>query len=263
MPIFALLSDFGQSDWYVASMKGVIHSIAREPAIVDITHHIPPGDVAAGAFVLSQCFRDFPQGTILVGVVDPGVGTSRDRIMVSAAGFYFVGPDNGLFSFLTDQKQHPRVDIRNIQNPKLMSESISSTFHGRDIFAPAASHLANGIALHEFGPRKDSLNSLERPRATFQGHPIKGRVIYIDHFGNAISNIAIPVGEDGRDDSRIEVLAGQLRIPFAKTFQDVQLGQALAYLGSGGFLEIAINGGNAAQSLPIGIGDEIKVRERE
>ena len=262
MPIIALLSDFGYSDWYVASMKGVIHSIAEEANIVDINHQIPPGEVSAGAFVLSQCHRDFPEGSIVVAVVDPGVGTSRDRIIVSAAGLYFVGPDNGLFGFLAAEPQSSSIDIRSIKNADLMSKSISSTFHGRDIFAPAAAHLANGTPLNQFGPRKNSLSTLERPKLSFQGHRIVGQVIYIDNFGNAISNIEIPAGEKEEYLLPIEVKLGPLRIPYVRTFQDVQTGQALAYLGSGGFLEIATNGGSAAESLPIRLGDEVTVRQR-
>ena len=126
MSIIALLSDFGQTDWYVASMKGVIHSIARDSTVVDITHEIPPGNVAAGAFVLRQCFRDFPRGTIFVGVVDPGVGTSRDAIAISAVGFYFVGPDNGLLGFLAEENLPSGFEIRSVQNSfcirRLLSE---------------------------------------------------------------------------------------------------------------------------------------------
>ena len=263
MPIIALLSDFGYSDWYVACMKGVIHSIVEKANIVDITHQIPAGEISLGAFVLSQCYREFPEGSIVVAVVDPGVGTSRDRIVVSAAGIYFVGPNNGRFGFLTDDPQFSSIEIRSIENAALMSKYISSTFHGRDIFAPAAAHLAKGTPLKQFGPRKDYLSPLKCPKPLLQKRLITGQVIYIDHFGNAISNIKIPAAEKDTDVSRIEVKLGSLQIPYVRTFQDVQPGQTLAYLGSGGFLEIATNGRSAEGLLSICLGDKITVRHTE
>ncbi|HEY2865866.1 MAG TPA: SAM-dependent chlorinase/fluorinase, partial [Pyrinomonadaceae bacterium] len=183
MPV-ALLTDFGTRDHYVAAMKGVILGINRKAVIVDITHEIEPQAIATAAFVLRACYREFPPATVFCCVVDAGVGSERRAIIVSTNGQFFVGPDNGLFSFLYDKS----CEITSIENDRYFRKPVSATFHGRDIFAPVAGHLSLGVPPNEFGPqvtdpvRLNDIVSTQLDEKTFEG-----AAIHIDHFGNIVT----------------------------------------------------------------------------
>ena len=192
MSIIALITDFGRQDWYVASMKGVILSLDPHAVIVDITHEITLGDVRSGGFVLDQCYRDYPEGTVFVAVVDPGVGTERRNLAIKTKNHYFIGPDNGLFSFLEWNEGRKNLRIHQISSDLPgMGRKISSTFHGRDIFAPAAALLSSGSPspFAKMGPPLDSMELLKKPEALYTPDRAEGQVVYIDHFGNAMTGL--------------------------------------------------------------------------
>ena len=187
--IITLLTDFGTEDYFVGAMKGVI--LTRNPAavIVDITHSIPPQDVRAGAFTLSAVYDSFPAGSIHLAVVDPGVGSNRRPVIIEAAGHLFVGPDNGLFSMVLDRA--PGAKVRHVTNTAYLLPDPSSTFHGRDIFAPVAAALAQGVCPGELGPViQDPVRFGFVECESLMDGTMVGRVIHIDHFGNCVTNFA-------------------------------------------------------------------------
>lgn len=242
-PIIALLTDFGTTDWYVASMKAVIARICPKAKTIDITHQIEPGNVKSAAFVLSQCYQDFPRGTIFLCVVDPGVGSNRKPIIHWDGDYHYVAPDNGILGLLKPDM----CRVYEIEQHRFNAEvRSSSTFHGRDIFAPAAAFLANGAEPSSIG--------IALPRFAHDGFefpvvdrlPTRGSVVYFDSFGNGITNLRIAKSSPQPD---TVLLANGQKIPVGNTFSDAPQGQPIAYLGSGGFLEIAINLGNARVSL--------------
>ncbi|MBK1876413.1 SAM hydrolase/SAM-dependent halogenase family protein [Pelagicoccus mobilis] len=242
-PIIAILTDFGTSDWYVASMKAVIARICPKAKTIDITHQIEPGNIKSAAFVLSQCYSDFPRGTIFLCVVDPGVGSERKPIVHWDGDYHFVAPDNGVLGLLKPDM----CRVYEIESHRFQDEhKESNTFHGRDVFAPAAAYLAQGASPNDIGfaMARFAHDGFEFP--VVEQLPTHGSVIYFDRFGNGITNLRIAKSSPQPD---TVVLNNGLQIPFGKTFSDVQEGEAIAYLGSGGFLEIAINLGNARVSL--------------
>jgi S-adenosylmethionine hydrolase len=253
MKPIALLSDFGTKDWFVASMKAVILSVNPSAVIVDISHDIPAGDIAAGAFNLLACHAYFPKGTVFVAVVDPGVGSERAALAIKAGGCLFVGPDNGLFSLVIDN--YCKAEVRSLENTRYFLKEISSTFHGRDIFAPVGAHLSLGVAFEKLGPKmKDivRLSTLPAPRTT--GKRIQGTVAYIDGFGNAITTIP----------SSLASQAGRIRIkgrgvPLCGRYGDVKEGKPVAIIGSCGFVEISVNRGSAAKTMKLAIGDGVTI----
>ena len=239
--VITLLTDFGTADYFVGAVKGAILSVNSRAVIVDLTHEIPPQDIEAGAFTLLAAYKTFPAGTIHVGVVDPGVGSERRPIIVRANEQFFVGPDNGLFTYICDREPSHRVV--NVTSERYFRPSVSSTFHGRDIFAPVAAALSNGVALEEFGAEIDDavrLPSLETPL----------RIIHIDRFGNCVTNIR-------RDPGKSLVVNGQ-RISEVRRFYGEGDDESLfAIWGSAGFLEISVNGGSAAKRLGAKRGDPV------
>ena len=257
--IIALITDFGSRDWYVAAMKGVILSIFPAAVLVDISHDIKAGKVRAGSFILEQCYREFPAETIFVAVVDPGVGTERIPVAVKADSRIFVGPDNGLFGFLTNRSNESSVEIRQITNTEFFKEKPSRTFHGRDIFAPAAAHLACGKSFSSIGPLCETLSEIRRPaKDILAGAMVE--ILHIDHFGNTILDFTteeIPEGAQGKD---LTIICNGRSLPFTGTYAEVDHGHALACFGSGGHLEIAVNGGNAAKHLCLKVGDKIEIK---
>lgn len=259
MAPIVLLTDFGARDWYVASMKGMILSIVPEARIIDISHEIGLGDRRAAAFILSQSYQEFPQGTIFLVVIDPGVGGSRSGIVLYAGGQFFVGPDNGVFSFHDLLEVEVAMEARVIENRNFMSPVISNTFHGRDIFAPVAAHLLRVQDFGEIGRELGSIVKMRWPRAKYGRGKAEGEVIYIDRFGNAISNIrATHLGDLKGLQSEVSIM--DRSFPLAGTFSEVEPRNPLAYVGSGGFLEIALNGGNAAQNFGLTLGQEVKFK---
>ncbi|HKR21674.1 MAG TPA: SAM-dependent chlorinase/fluorinase [Pyrinomonadaceae bacterium] len=238
-----MLTDFGVADYFVGAMKGVILSINPHATIVDITHEIPAQDVAAGAFTLLAAYDAFPKGTIHVAVIDPGVGSSRRPIIVSAADQLFVGPDNGIFTYVLDSA----FEVFHITASEYFRQPVSNTFHGRDIFAPVAAALSNEIDPSSLGPR-----IFDPVRLSTSRNP---HVIHIDHFGNLVTNIA---RDDYKEGTRLVVNGKTIRA-FRNFFGEEvgEAGEPFAIWGSAGFLEIAVNGRSAAEILGAKRGDEV------
>jgi S-adenosylmethionine hydrolase len=261
-PVVTLLTDFGTADYFVAAVKGVILTVNPLVSIVDITHEIPPQDIEAGAFTLLSCYRDFPAGTVHMAVVDPGVGSARRAIVVSAGSHCFVGPDNGLFSYILDRE--PSAQVFHATARAYFRESPSTTFHGRDIFAPVAAALSKGVKPAKLGPqiedavRLPSLSPVKR-----RDGKVEGRIIQIDRFGNCITNLTradLPETEGKR------LLIKRRVIKTFRRFYADERGsktgltstpELFAIWGSAGFLELAINGGSAAKLLHAKRGDAI------
>lgn len=254
-PIITLLTDFGLRDGYVASMKGVILERAPDARLVDISHLVAPRDVRSAAFVLFTAHGCFPAGTVHLAVVDPGVGTSRRAIAVRTRSFFFVGPDNGIFSLVL--KAEKGWEARSLENPEFHRKPLSSTFHGRDLFAPAAARIARGAPFHLFGPVCDPLLSeWSAPAHTAAG--IEGEVIHIDHFGNCITNVTRKELETSAPADRYAVRLGAVVLPhILDTYGQVETGKALALVGSSGFIEIAVNGGSAEVQLGLRAGTKV------
>lgn len=255
--IITLTTDFGTLDGYVASMKGVILSIAADCQIADITHDVEPQNIRQAAILLSIAAPYFPPGTIHVAVVDPGVGTDRAILAMQAGGQIYIAPDNGLLSVIFERTADSVV--HKIQNRSLFLPQVSRTFHGRDIMAPVAAHLAQGIALKEVGPRSDDYQRGLFPHSIVTGGAIKGQIIYRDHFGNLFTNIS-------RDDlqhldfASLQVRAGYTKIErLSQSYSDVEKGELLCLIGSGGYLEIALREGSASEKLRFPLGTEVEI----
>ena len=237
--LVTLLTDFGTLDGYVGAMKGVILSRAPDATLVDLTHDIPPHDVWSGAWALREAARSFPAGAIHVAVVDPGVGTARRPILVEHAGQVFVGPDNGVLSLASSGGRARHLDRSELHHPQ-----VSRTFHGRDIFAAVAGHLAAGLPPADCGtPIADWLR-LEELAPSSAANGVRGAVIHVDRFGNLVTNITTLAAG-----ARVEVEGGPSAVPLRATFGDVAPGEWVAYLGSSGRLELAVREGSAAARL--------------
>lgn len=255
--IVTLTTDFGLRDPYVAEMKAAILSVCPKANIVDVTHEIAKFNMRMGAYILASAAPFFPKGTIHVAVVDPGVGTRRRPLLIQTQQGFFIGPDNGLLILAAE---HPGItSVREITNPKLMLKRVSSTFHGRDIFAPAAAHLANGVPPDEFGPQVTDLVKPDFTKVMLKGNVLVGEILHVDDFGNVITNI----GEKetarirGADVVNVELPNQKLKLRFCKTYGEVKPQEPLALIGSNNYLEIAINQGNAAAEFATKPGDKI------
>lgn len=260
--IVTLTTDFGMRDSYVAQMKGTILSTALRVTIVDVTHAINRHSIIQAAFVIADLWRMYPDGTAHVVVVDPGVGTDRRPIALEVDGQYFVGPDNGLFSHILDTAEREQLTWRGVvltNRDYWRVREVSSTFHGRDIFAPVAAHLVNGTHLSHLGDRLDNPVRLALPAAQTEATIIRGEIIYVDTFGNCVSNIpahALPAPGT----PEITVSCGRLdALPFVPTYGMVSEGVPLALIGSHGYLEIAVRRGNAAAEFAIESGTSVAV----
>jgi S-adenosylmethionine hydrolase len=259
-PIITLMTDFGMEDGYVASMKGVVLTICPEARLVDISHLIPPQDVRAGAFLLSRVYRYFPEATIHLAVVDPGVGTERKALAIETGGHFFIGPDNGLFTWVLKGGSIPRVI--SMENPAYRRSEVSSTFHGRDIFAPAAAYLAKGEPLSSFGspcvPWQAAWGSIIKTREA-----LLGEVIYIDHFGNLITNIGRSDLESLAPAGERVIMVGNLPVTrVVNTYGEAEPQSTVALIGSSDNLEIALALGSAAAKLGIEVGTPVSVGRR-
>ncbi len=255
--IITLTTDFGLQDHYVGVMKGVILGIVPDARLVDISHQIPPQDIMAGAWVVRNASMRFPPGTVHLVVVDPGVGTTRDPVAIEINDQIFVGPDNGIFSLIADE-----FDYRawKLTNRKYWAKNPSNTFHGRDIFSPVAAHLANGISLTEVGEPVDELVTYRWAVPITDSDGIQGWVIHIDRFGNLISNIPEEVIRVSVGDSRFRIYVGNTILhTLVDPFASVPDGEAAAYIGSSGTLEIAINKGNAREMLGVRKGAQVSI----
>ncbi len=255
-PVITLLTDFGTADYFVAAVKGVILTINPQVSLVDITHEVPAQDIESGAFMLLTCYRDFPAKTIHVAVVDPGVGSERRGIVVRAGLHYFVGPDNGLFSYICDRESS--YEVFQLTEEKYFRPEPSPSFHGRDVFAPVAAALSKGTRPEQFGPRiKDEVRLAPLAPLREQDGSLRGRIIHIDRFGNCITNFT---RSEVPDSERVKLLVRRKVIrQFRKFFAD-EAGakdELFAIWGSAGFLELSINGGSAANLLRARRGDPV------
>ncbi|HLH55130.1 MAG TPA: SAM-dependent chlorinase/fluorinase [Verrucomicrobiae bacterium] len=257
MRCITLTTDFGTRDWFVGTMKGVILSLAPNARIVDLTHEIAPGDVQAGAYALAAAYAFFPRHTIHVAVVDPGVGTSRRAIAVQTSNYFFVGPDNGLFSrVLTTEKV---IAIHQLKNERYFLNRVSATFHGRDVFAPVAAHLSQGAEIGKVGPLLDDYVRLKSAAPKMRHGAISGEVQYVDRFGNAITNI--PAAALARVGAAAKVFLNNKPVcRIGPAYQSVPENRPVAVVGSTGFLELAINGASAAQAFGLKPGTRIELR---
>ena len=251
MPIITLLTDFGLADSYVAEVKGVLLSRAPGAVLVDVTHQVPPGDVRAGQYLLARAWHRFPAGTVHLAIVDPGVGTARRALAAAAGKHWFVAPDNGVLSFL-----------RSEAGPRFVSLPIPAdaapTFHGRDVFAPAAAALASGTPLERLGAPITDAHHAPLPAPRGDGIGVVGEVVYVDRFGTLISNIPGDAVEPG---VRIRVRGGGGGTDVGglrRTFGDVERGALVAFVGSGGTVEVAVRDGSAARLLGVGVGAEVR-----
>lgn len=250
MPIVTLLTDFGTSDSYVAEVKARILAGAPGAVLVDVTHAVPPGDLRAAAYLLGRTWHRFPTGTVHLVVVDPGVGTARAAFALAAEGHWFVGPDNGVFTPVLHDREVEIVELA-------VSEGAAPTFHGRDVFAPAAAALVRGTPLQLLGAPFDRIPErlvLTEPR--YEGKSIVGEIVYVDRFGTLVTNL---VAETVPDYAVIEV-EGLAIGPLRHTYGDVPTGGLLAYEGSAGAVEIAVRDGSAARRLGMGVGGRIRAR---
>ncbi|NOZ58742.1 MAG: SAM-dependent chlorinase/fluorinase [Euryarchaeota archaeon] len=250
--IVTLTTDFGGSE-YVGAMKGVILSIAPEARVVDITHEIRSFDVRHAAYVVKSVCPYFPRGSIHVVVVDPGVGTQRRGIAIETRDYYYVGPDNGVFTFVED--------IRRVVELRVKAKS--RTFHGRDVFAPVAARLARGEPLESFGVEVEDIVRLSVMAPEEKGGVIRGEVLCVDVFGNVITNIprSLLARANINYGGRIRVRLGkeELEMPFMQSYGFVREGELLALIGSEGYLEIAVNRGSASERLGVAGGERVEI----
>ncbi|MBM4400363.1 MAG: SAM-dependent chlorinase/fluorinase [Crenarchaeota archaeon] len=257
--MITLTTDFGLKDPYVAEMKAVILGICPNAAIVDITHEIAKFNIRMGAYVLASAVPYFPEGSIHVGVIDPGVGTRRCPIIIQTRRGFFVGPDNGLL-VLAAEKQGI-THIHELTNPRFMLPKVSSTFHGRDIFAPAAAYLMNGVKPEEFGPEIRKAVQPEFAKITQKNGVLIGEVLHVDGFGNVITNInEKEVAQNCmKGELSVELAGCKLKLKFCEAYGETGPREPLALIGSHGFLEIAINQGNAAKRFKTKAGDRVAI----
>ena len=249
-----LTTDFGTRDSYVAQLKGVLLAGCADVLVHDLTHGIAPHDVVEGALFLAGAVPAFPPGTVHLAVVDPGVGGDRRRIAVEVAGQRVVCPDNGLLTLLA--RSHPIDAVHELTNPRFWREPASATFEGRDMFAPAAAHLACGGALADLGPSVAEPMQLALPEPSAGEHGVLGEVVHVDRFGNAITNIpASMLPEAG--EARVHAAGRDLAL--LRTYADAEAGDALALMGSSGYVEVAVGEGSAAEALGLGRGDAVRL----
>jgi len=268
--VLTLTTDFGTADGYVGAMKGVIAGIAPGVQIVDLTHELPPQAVRAGAYALYRAVRYYPPGAVHCTVVDPGVGTTRRAIgLRTAEDQYLVGPDSGVFTlfyppFVDDEPE--AVELTERRWWRTEAEP-SATFHGRDVFAPVAAHLArmvgesgSAVDLSVFGPPAEKLHRFGFPIPIEEADAYRGEIVHVDHFGNAVTNLPERWVEHAGGNAVLE--AGGKQMPFVRTYGDVGVGQLCALVGSAGWLEVACRDGSAAERLGLAPGIPVVLRKR-
>ncbi|HEX3083596.1 MAG TPA: SAM-dependent chlorinase/fluorinase [Pyrinomonadaceae bacterium] len=255
--IITLLTDFGTQDYFTGAMKGVILSRNPHAQIVDITHDIPPQDVHAGAFNLLSTYRDFPPGTIHLAVVDPGVGSKRQALVVDCAQQWFVGPDNGLFGWICEREGKWRAFA--LTDERFFRQPVSNSFHGRDIFAPVAAALSLGHGAKEFGSELNDIVHLEalEPKK-IDGNTIEGRIIHVDRFGNCVTNFSNEILTSRSEPTAWKmILNGQEIHSFHPFFAAAAANEVFCTSGSAGFLEISVRNSSAAKLLNIQRGQAV------
>jgi S-adenosylmethionine hydrolase len=281
----AILTDFGTTDPFVGIMKGVISGISPESPILDLSHEIPPGDIQLGAITLWQSLSYFPRGTVFLTVVDPGVGTKRLPIILKTQGYTFVGPDNGIFTYILSED----AEAWTLTNPDLALPNPRETFHGRDIFSPGAAHAACGVPGAAFGPPVRDLTLIPTPRLeTPSAGVLQGEIVHIDHFGNCLTSLGVfnsiqeskykfqPwVVETTKSDANASLrnwidksidlspailhLPGGERISWARTFAEIEGGKCGFILGSSGLIELVANRQSATKLLNLGKGEWVRL----
>ena len=261
-PTIALLTDFGLEDNYVGIMKCVMADICPDATMIDLCHKVAPQNVLSGAFLLSGAAKFLPDGAVVLGVVDPGVGSGRRSIALDFGRFKCVGPDNGLFDML--RKHYSLESAYELTNEDLHLDRISATFHGRDIFAPVAAHLAAGHSVSEVGDELELDDLVRLPPSTpfIRDRRIEAHVIHVDRYGNLITNLSEGEYRDwlGDEDDEASIQLQDHKLSFHRTFSEVPRGQSLAYFGSAGQLEIAVREGSAAHHFRSSQGDTVTVR---
>jgi S-adenosylmethionine hydrolase len=271
----ALLTDFGTTDTYVGVMRGVMLGIAPDAQFADLTHAVQPQNIKQAAFLLLNSYHFFPPETIFLVVVDPGVGSIRKPIAVRAGGYNFVAPDNGVLSYVLSEIG--RYQTVQLENEQYRLAGTSNTFHGRDIFAPAVAHLASGVALERFGGVVKQPLLLPEPTLIINENRISGEVLHVDHFGTAVTSIGILNWSGltkltltprfgGRSaltfsaDTSMAAVGDQHVAEIKHAYAEVGQGEALALVGSSGYLELSINGGNFAERFGMKIGDPVELQ---
>ncbi|MFN7997791.1 MAG: SAM-dependent chlorinase/fluorinase [Bryobacteraceae bacterium] len=256
-PLITLTTDFGLSDHYVGTMKGVILSICPTAHIVDVSHGVSPYEIAEGALMVSQMYRYFPRRTIHVVVVDPGVGTSRRPILAQAAGQFFIAPDNGVLSLMYARETHK---VRVITNDRYFLKPVSNTFHGRDIFSPSAAHLGSGIAPARFGKLVDDYLRLDLDHPARTGRRAwTGTILKVDHFGNIVTNFSARDFPD-LEKRAFEMAVGPQRVSvLARNYAECGPGEVFLIVGSSGYYEISVGQASAAKKLGCGSGAPLEL----
>lgn len=257
-PVITLLTDFGTKDPYVASMKGAILSINPQCILIDITHQVSPHDIQEGAFLLANSYSYFPKGTIHLSIVDPGVGGIRKPILLVTPHHFFIGPDNGLFTIVAQREKVKKVVV--LTRQKYFLSKLSTTFHGRDVFAPVAAHLSLGIKPHVFGYQIDSVKKLGFETSFVREGKLSGKIVHIDTFGNLISNIDKKIFVRVTKGYPYLIRVGKNKIHgLGKGYWEGKPGVPMALFGSSGYLEISINKGNAQKALKVKKGNRVIV----
>jgi len=255
--LVTLLTDFGTADGYAGIMKGIILQRAPEATVIDLSHEIPPQDVRAAALVLRSAAPYFPPHTVHVAVVDPGVGSARRALCVVTESAIFVGPDNGVLTLAAPPSL--RRAVYALEDERWFLKPVSRTFHGRDIFAPVAGELAAGLNPSALGPPLQHIEELAWPQAQRHGQEIRGEVIYVDRFGNLITNVPAEALADFSLDRVWVSVGGRMIRRIAPTYSSVCRGDLVALIGSWGLLEVAVREGSAARELGLGTGAPVKV----
>lgn len=252
--LIALLTDFGLSDAYVPSMKGIILSIAPEVTIVDITHSIAHQNIDEAAFVLWRTYKYFPKGTIFVCVVDPGVGSVRKILCAESANYYFLAPDNGLLRFILGEERIKR--FVSVENTTYFRKEISSIFHGRDIFAPVAAHLSKGVSVSKLGARVTPSTASENFVVIRQKGKYKGKIIHVDHFGNLVTNFLLEMKSNPKNSLRV----GKYTVnEFHKTYSEARAGIPFLIIGSANLIEVSVKNGNASKALHVKLNQPVQL----
>jgi hypothetical protein len=265
-PIIVLLTDFGTRDFYVGAMKGAVLRVCPDAQLVDLGHEIARHDVDEAAFALAAAYRTFPAGSVFLAVVDPGVGSARRPLALDAGGCFFVGPDNGVFTALLDA--HPEARARELTNAALLGPRVSRTFHGRDVFAPVAGYLACGGAFENVGrPLLDPQRLVWGAARESAPGEWDAAVLHRDRFGNLTTQLLEAQLEGllvqvGGDRTAVLVRAAGRVLPLVDAYADVGVGEPCAIVGSAGRLELAVNQGDAGQTLGLARGDSVRVALR-
>lgn len=260
--IIALMTDFNPQDGYIGAMRAVILRINPDAILVDLAHGISKFSVRKGAFILLSTYRYFPRDTIFLCVIDPGVGTEREGILLRTKNYFFIGPNNGLFSYVADDDDV--IDIIELKNDEYFIKPESKTFHGRDIFAPVAAHLSLGVPLSKFGVKLelDRFNRIKVSKPVIREHYADGEIIYVDGFGNCVTNIP---GDFLLRYSKGKVLWITVRndekyaVKVVKTYGEAKKNESIVLIGSHGFLELSVNQGSASQRFSLKEGDKIRI----